>query len=98
MGDENHAYFLESRGRKIRRKRKIKLLKHIIALYSPLALKNVLARYVRSIAFILQSEMPACNVTLPVMGETQKLTLYELKIYVLVFLMLLSLTASFKMH
>ena len=51
MGDENHAYFLESRGRKIRRKRKIKLLKHIIALYSlPLA-QNVLARYVRSIAF-----------------------------------------------
>ena len=46
--------------------------------------------------FILQSEMPACNVTLPVMGETQKLTLYEPKIYVLVFLMLLSLTASFQ--
>jgi len=44
--------FLKEGGRKITRKRKIKLLKHIIALYSlPLALKNVLARYVRSIAF-----------------------------------------------
>ena len=50
MGDENHAYFLESRGKKDQEEKK--LLKHIIALYSlPLALKNVLARYVRSIAF-----------------------------------------------
>ena len=59
--------FLKEGGRKIRRKRKIKLLKHTIALYICIVFLSLskmfsLAMFAR-LHFILQSEMPACNVT-----------------------------------
>ena len=50
-GNENHAYFRENweRGRKIKRGRKSKLVKHIFALFSSYFLKNFLVRSARSI-------------------------------------------------
>ena len=51
-GNENHAHFRENwGGRKIKRGRKSKLVKHIFALFSSYFLKNFLARSARSITF-----------------------------------------------
>jgi len=67
-GDKNHAYFHENEGEeRLRGERKIKLLKHIFALYSlPLTFAKIfsLAMLAR-LHFIIQLKMQACNVTLP---------------------------------
>jgi len=83
-GNEKHAYFHKSGG-KIK-ERKIKLIKHVFALYSlpVIFFTNFLARYARSIAFY----PPLRHASMPYALPTPFIFFF--------ILVLLSLTASFQ--